>query len=413
MIVSKIQFANISIRGLSILLRFLLVFGVGKFYALDSLGVYGLFNTSVTILIFFFGFDFYNYFHRDLLRSSKEGQLVILSNSLIFYALSYIVFIPLTYLLFLTKTLSFSLILWFYLILILEHLSQEVYRLFIVLERQLFANFLLFIRSAAWVIIVVANWYLNNFQSLTLQIIWVSWSLGAGTSLLIGCLALVKKYNGINFKWTTDFGWIWQGAKISAKFLVGTLAYKIIEFSDRYFIKFYLSDESLGIYTLFYNFSNILQTVVFTLVIADIYPILIRLYEKKEIKEYCSVKNRFSKQVVLYSLAGGVIICVGILPLLSLMGRPELFEEFFTYSLLVGAVTILNLSFIPHYFLYAQRHDNVIMYCTLLGATVNVAGNVLLVPIMGLQGCAISAIVGYTTIWLSKYGSYRFIVQTA
>lgn len=394
---------NLFLRGLTIGLRFILVFGLAKYYSIYDLGVYGLFVTTTTLLIFFLGFDFYSYAHREILATPDRLQPDLIKNKIAFWGISYLIVGPLAGVIFLTGILPSSLIFWFYLILLFEHLAQELYRLFILLGQQVFANILLFIRMAAWVIIVLIYWIVNNFQNLDITIIWMLWSMGVISSVILGFHRLINHYKPFKLSPGIDWQWIKKGIVVSIPFLIGTLAFKVIEFSDRYFIDFFVGKEAVGVYTFYYNFANVLQTVVFTLVIAELYPKLIEYYQNGDSQLFAQASKKFSRQVTLISASSMVVVALCIIPAIEIIDKPEFYDDFAAYIVLIIAVTLLNISFIPHYLLYAKRKDKILMVTTLYGAGVNVLGNLILTRYFGLIGSAFSTLLSYLLMVILKY----------
>lgn len=394
---------NLGIRGITIVLRFLLIFGLGRYYSTEDLGVFGLLSTTITIVIFFLGFDFYAYAHREILAAGKKEQVKHIGSSLALFAITYIIVLPICLFIFFANILPIHLLVWFYVLAILEHISQELYRLFILFSQQLFANVLLFLRMAAWILPVLFYWLFNDFVDLQLEIIFSAWCVGLLVSVGLGIYRLKQHYASVSIDWQVDWQWIRRGIFVSAQFLVGTLAYKVIEFSDRYFLDYYLDKKSVGIYTFYYNFANTLQTLVFTLVIANLYPKLAEYYVtgKKDLFE--SYKQQFQKQVILISLIGSILVFFIIFPILYFVAKPEFYDSITTYAVLIVAVTLLNISFVPHYVLYAKGRDKAIMVTTLVCAGINIVFNLMLTQKYGLLGSASSTVLSYSFLLISKY----------
>lgn len=399
-----LHIANLGLRGITIALRFLFIIGLSKYYSTEDLGIYGLFTTTVTIVIFFLGFDFYAYAHREILKVDKYQQPNFLYNSLIFFLLTYVIVLPSCLFFFFFNILPLKYIVWFYLILVFEHLSQELFRLYVLFGNQVFANFLLFVRMSSWTIIVFAVWAANDLTELRLNYVFALWMLGSFISVGLGFIGILKRYGGgSKNSFYIDKKWIREGVPIAVKFLIGTLAYKLIEFSDRYFIDYFLDRKAVGVYTFYYNFANVLQTLVFTLVIAQLYPKMVEYFVKKDLFNYDLQKSKFKQQVIGTSLIGSVIVILIIYPAIYIVGKPEFYDNLDAYIVLIVAIVLLNISFIPHYILYTRKMDNEIMICTVFSALANLASNLVLTERFGLLGSAISTLFSYFLLTMSKY----------
>ena len=132
---------NLLFRSLAISGRFLVLIGIGRYLSETELGTYGLFYTSVILAIYVIGLDFYTFNTRELIAAEPAQRLPLLRDQMIFHLLAYLLIIPLLLPLFYYNMIPFRYMLWFYLILICEHLSQELFRIFTALSKSIFANF--------------------------------------------------------------------------------------------------------------------------------------------------------------------------------------------------------------------------------------------------------------------------------
>lgn len=378
------------------LAKFLLIIYIGKYLSVDELGEYGLFVTTITIAIYFLGLDFYTYNTREILAKEKNERLPLIRDQLIFHLLIYVIILPLLLTIFTLGIIDTAFILYFYLILVFEHLSQELYRLYTTLQKPIFANFLLFMRTGLWVYVVIAVWSLNVEKLMNLKTVWYGWTVGSFLSIIIGIMYLKKDYDFKSLTEKIDWLWIKNGVKISIPFFIGTLAYKVIEFSDRYMIDYYMTKADVGIYTFFGGIANTIFTITFTLVIMVYYPKLIESYQRN--KEYKTLAKPFFYKTLLVSLATSILIIIFIYPVLNYMGKEEYENSILVLWLLMSATIILNISLVPHNILYAMNRDIIIRDITLIGAIINIILNLILIKDYGLVGAAVSTIIAFIFI---------------
>ena len=385
------------------LAKFLLIIYIGKYLSVDELGEYGLFVTTITIAIYFLGLDFYTYNTREILAKEKSERLPLIRDQFIFHLFVYVIVLPLLLTVFTLGIIKTEFVLYFYLILIFEHLSQELYRLYTTLQKPIFANFLLFMRTGLWVYVVIALWSLNVDGLMNLKTVWYGWTIGSFISILIGIVYLKKDYDFKSLTEKIDWLWIKNGVKISIPFFIGTLAYKVIEFSDRYMIDYYMTKADVGIYTFFGGIANTINIVVFTLVIMIYYPILVKQYQNKKMDVFTKTLKIFSMKTITFSILSSIGILLLIGPVLNFMGKSEFQNNIEILWLLIIANIILNISFIPHYILYAAQKDIVIRNSTLLGAGINIVLNLILIKHFGIAGAAIATILSFTIIFILKF----------
>ena len=223
------QVLNLFLRGATILLKFLLSILVIKKLNIEEYGVFGLFQSTVIISTFILGFDFYNFTSREILKENAKPFSYYFMNQIAFHLFVYIFIIPLTYFVFISAVIDSNYLWLFVLILIPEHLSQELYRLLIILNKSVAATTILFLRSGGWVLLLYLLWT-QKILTVNVNSILLLWLFGAILSVLFGFkFVKLKKINKIDFKWML------KGIKIAFPFFIGTILYKIIEFSGNCF----------------------------------------------------------------------------------------------------------------------------------------------------------------------------------
>ena len=208
------QVINIFLRGTTVLLKFVLSVLVIKKLSIEEFGVFGLFQSTVIISTFILGFDFYNFTSREILKENAKSVSYYFINQLAFHLVVYVLIIPLTFFVFISGIIHSNYLWLFVLILISEHLSQELYRLLIILNKSVAATTLLFLRSGLWVFFLYFFWN-QNILTVNINSILLLWLLGAMSSTLLGFKFVnLNTINKINFKW------IIYGIKVSLPFFI-------------------------------------------------------------------------------------------------------------------------------------------------------------------------------------------------
>lgn len=385
------------------LAKFLLIVYIGKYLSIDALGEYGLFLTTITMSIYFLGLDFYTYSTREMLAKKEHDRLPMIRDQFIFHLLIYVLVLPLISIVFIAGIIRADFVVFFYLILVFEHLSQELYRLYITLKKPIFANFLFFIRTAVWIYVVLAIWNFRVRDMTNLTTVWYGWVAGSFLSIVIGVIYLHRRYDFKSLTEEIDWDWIKNGVKISIPFFIGTLAYKVIEFSDRYMIDYFMTISDVGVYTFFSGIANILNVFVFTTVIMVYYPTLVQQYQNKKYQLFKKSIKIFSFKIFTYSIAISIVIMILVWPLFDFIDKPNFNNNIEVLLFLLIANIILNISFVPHYILYAAQKDTVIRNSALTGAFLNILLNINLIDCFGVDGAAIATIISFLVILYLKY----------
>ena len=244
-----VRIFNIFLRGLSIVSRFVLIYTLAKLLEPDQLGVFGLILATVSFNVLVVGADFYTYSQRELLSCGPERRSFIIQHQLIAHVILYLVLIPLQILLFVFDLLPIRFFIWFFALLIVEHVAQELNRLLVVLHRQIAASWVLFLRTGVWVWgILPLMWFIPGYNRI--ETVFMGWFIGGIIAIAIGIFT-VKKEVLIWKKWPLDKVWIKKGFHVGAGFLLATICFKALLTLDRYVVE-YLTDTSvLGVYVFY------------------------------------------------------------------------------------------------------------------------------------------------------------------
>jgi len=393
---------NIFLRTITLASKFILMMFMAKYLMPEDIGIYGLMTVTLGLTIYILGMDFYVFNTREILKGNEEDKGIFIRDQLIFHGILYVIILPLISTVFFIGILPWRYIGWFYVLLICEHLAQEAYRLLTTLSRPVLANLILFLRSGIWIYGFVGfAFFFENARNI--KYIWLGWSLGAILSIII--TVLVLKRNVIwNKPSRVPINWLWikKGVITSLPFFGGTLAFKLMEYADRYFIKFYHGEEMVGIYTFYFSFANVVQVFIFSGVIMILYPKIVYAYQQGDLVEYKMLMSKMSKNSIIVGIVLSIFAGIFILPLLMIIKKSIYLEYVSTYWVLLLAIFANILSQIPHYALFVRNKDKAILVSAVLALIVSISVNYKLVPLYGVLGASISNFVSMTSILIIK-----------
>ena len=393
--------ANLGIRGATLIGKFLLVYFLADQLTVEQNGVWGIFTTSIALSLYVVGLDFYTYSSRRILDFKEEDRSPMLRDQLVFYFISYLVLFPILGLLFVFNVIDIKFAIFFYAILIFEHLAQEAYRTFVVFSKPIIANIILFLRTGSWAYLILILWTAGVDELKSLRWLYLFWMCGGIAALAVSLYFLAKfKFKSVKHI-PIDWKWIKQGIKVSLLFFIGTVGYKIIEFADRYFIDYYHTKEEVGVYTFYANMCNIVETFVHTAVIIIFSPRLIETFHKSNY-DYRKTLAQFAKQVVIYTIIIGVALAILIIPLLKSLETDEYIRDYNAFVVLVLSKMVLNFSLIFHYILYVRKNDFPIIKATIIACVINILLNFILIPSMSIMGAALATLTSFLIVMLMK-----------
>lgn len=350
---------NMGLRGSTLIAKFILIFFLARLLEPQAVGLYGLLIATIAYCLFLVGFDFYTYSTRDLLKHDKEiwGQLFKSQGA--FFGLTYLIVLPLTLFLFVFDLLPWAVVLWFLVLLVLEHISQELNRLLVVLSAQLIASLVLFLRSGAWCLLAIGLMFWKpEYQHLnTVLAFWVGGNLLA---IALGVWHCSKLRVG-GWHLAIDWDWIRKGLKVAIPLLIGTLALRGIYTLDRYWFEALVSREVLGAYVLFIGMCNALMAFLDAGVFMYSYPALIRKYNASDQAGFkLEMKRLWWLTVALSAIFVGVSVLA--LPwILRWLNHPVYVENQALFWWLLASTVMYALGAVPQYGLYAQNKDKPIV----------------------------------------------------
>ncbi|MFP2997924.1 polysaccharide biosynthesis C-terminal domain-containing protein [Spongiivirga sp. MCCC 1A20706] len=398
----KKGFYNIFFRGITLLSKFVFIVFLGK-YSIDevNLGVFGIISTSLALLIYLLGFDFYVFNTREIIVAKKDYFSKI-RDQLFFHVFAYILIIPVAlFFIFKMNFVPIEFLIVFSLLIFSEHIGQELYRLFTTFERSVVANIMLLIRSGIWVWYVLIDFFLFK-NEVDLQKYILIWALFSWGSLILFIFLLINHIGTENIKLRKpDFEWITKGAKAASVFFIGSVSFQIIQFSDRYMIDYFFGKKLVGVYTAYAQFTNAIEVFTFSAITMVMYPKLISKFSNRY--EYKRLKSLFSKQLVGASLILILIVLIVAPIVFQFLGKDSIISELHTFYILLIGIFFLIISNVFHYDLYVKRKDFQILKVAVIAMLVNVSLNLILIPRLNIFGAALATLASFLIIFILKF----------
>lgn len=356
---------NVGLRGVTMVGRFLLIIFLAKYLEPSNVGLYSLLAVTVGYALFLLGFDFYIFTTREIIKLNAVEWGGVLKDQAALSLVLYAIFLPFLSSIFLFNILPWRLVGWFYAILILEHLNQEMSRLLIAVSEPITASWMLFFRTGIWAIVVAYLMYVLP-DTRRLEYVMGGWVVGGFAAMAIGVYQF-HKLNISGWRKQVDWGWIGLGLSVAGPFLLATLAVRALFTVDRYWFEFLAGIELLGVYALFIGICNALLAFLEAGVFAFLYPSLIRYFQENDAEKFRSCLIKMLAQTI--GLVGLFALCAIFLirPLLCWIGKPIYLDQLELFYWVLLAAIIYGVSMVPHYALYAQKLDKQIIFSHMAG----------------------------------------------
>lgn len=358
---------NICLRGVTLVSKLLLIIFLAKFLQPEELGLYGLIVATIAYAIYPLGFDFYTFNTRELLKHDAKERGRLLKDQGVLHLILYLVVLPLLLLVFEFDLLPWHLASLFFALLVLEHLNQELMRFLIVVSRQLTASVMLFLRSGAWAL-CITTWMFIDSDLRHIEAVLTAWLLGSCGAIVVAAFTLIRMKMG---GWCGEIDWRWliKGLRIAIPFLIATLAIRGIFTLDRYWFEALQGLEVLGAYVLFFGIANALMSFMDAGVFSFSYPNLMSAYNVRNATAFRIGMRKLLLQTLILS---GLFVTVALLliqPLLIMLNKSFYLQQLHLFPWLLVAMLLYVIGMVPHFGLYAQRHDKPIIYSHIVAFT--------------------------------------------
>ncbi len=402
------RITNTILRGFSLISKLVLVVYLAKFFTLEDLGTYSIIFYTINFLTYLLGFEYFNYSGRQISQAKNQRERIIHLSSHFSFILSIIWIVPFIYFIGFIDELVSEYIWYLLMLLVLEFLSNEIFRVLIFLEKQIVASMILFIRSALWVYIFIFFNYFSLVES-RLTILFIFWIFSVTFSIALGIYILQSlglQFKDINFGFS--FRRISSALRFSGYFFISALSVKLIFTVDKYFLKHYETMDVVGIYSFFLSICASLTTIFEASTISLYIPKLL-LNWKMDRTKFLIIKRDFRRQIVMLSISSFFLYVILIFPLLYFIGKESYLSSIGIYFVLLALFIIINIGMLAHVDLYINQKEKLIAKSSVIGLVLFLIMCFVFIPSYGVNGLCFALLIGtLTSVFIKfKYASSK------
>ncbi len=209
---------------------------------------------------------------------------------------------------------------------------------------------------------------------------------------ICGNLGNYVKFKGLNRRLSSTM------IRFSIPLMPTSLLWWVVNVSDRYFVKYMISDAANGLYAAAYKVPTILTLVA---------TIFLDAWQISAVTEYKSKERNIFYSNVFKTFCGGVFIVGSGLILTAKLVTKILLDSSYYDSwqyipvLIFATVFISFVTFLGNIYL-AQKRNVATLTTTLAGAILNLVLNYFLIKHMGAQGAAVATCISYMVVFLIR-----------
>lgn len=407
--ISFVQVGNLAIRLTTMSLKFFLSLYLAKTISPSEFGLYGVLVGTVSYYLIFLGMEFYAFSTREIARSGYTKWGAVLVNHFLLIFVVYIFIFPLCWLPINYGVIPAAYAGVFLILLAVEHINQELYRVAIAMRFPVRASVALFVRQAIWIAPLVVTMEFDPLAR-NLDYVLLYWSIGSGCALVFSvfCIFQLRFFEGLDLKRSVDCSWMWVGIKVAAPLLLGSLAVRGFYVFDRYWIEAHWGLEVVAIYVLFIGVCNVILSVSDSLIFSVLYPELVMHGAMNREESYKRLVKKMFIQVTVVVCVMDLFLLGMIGPMLGWLGRAVYMDNMNIFYWILLSFNIWVLGLIPHYVLYSKSHDKFIWCSHLSGFFLFVALCATLKDFLGISTVAISFCCSFVFVLVWKmYGAIR------
>lgn len=358
------KYLSVVLRLLSGLSKLGLIILLIKYLDSSEYSVFVLIVATVGYGIYPLGMEFYNYSNREAVGSNLRRQSELLSNHAFVILCGYIIFMPLFYVIFEKGLLPKSIILEFYIILILEHLSQELYRILVALSKTTESAISLFIRQGSWVILLAIG-FSEGWLDAKIETVLIFWMAGALVSFVYASLYLMSIIKRVSV-YSIDIKGVIEGLKISWPFLVACIGANGVLVIDKYFIEMTAGAEYLMAYSYYLALSFGLLLIVDAAIVVYLYPRMVQSWKLKNITMLRDLSKQMRVRIIGVSILFSMPLYFLSGPLLNTLGKGAIgqYKQILIYT--ISYVVLSAVTLVPHFGLFALKADRWITYTSFI-----------------------------------------------
>lgn len=407
---TALRIINIGLRGGTLASKLLFLLFIAKYFPPGDLGTYGLIVVTIAYATYLFGFEFYTFSSREIIKSKATERFEKIKNQIAFHTILYISAAPFLLLLFKLDLLPWGFAIYFFPLVIIEHLNQEIMRLLIALQHQIASSIALFIRQGLWPLLTIT---LMTFSPKTqkLEYILCAWLISSFLALIISArnlikVAPIKKGKPRN----TDRTWIKKGLKKSVPFFLASLSISLITTADRYWFNALQGADNLGAYVFYSSIAASALTFMDAGIFSFLYPKLLVFYATKNHKQFSATIKKMLIQVIASSVILALSVYLFSEWFFSKIGNEVYKTQIKIFYILVIMTILQALSQVPHYGLYAKGQDKNILIPSVISVPLFFICGYTLSIYTPLYSVPISLCIAYGFILIHKTISYRLLL---
>lgn len=391
---------SIFLRLLGAISKFFLFIYLAK-NSTETLGILGVVIAVVAIGVQFVGAEIYNINSREIASASSKKISALINAQLKLHLLFYLVAIPLLSIFFYYQFIQWELFFWVALLLVSEHLSQELMRLLIFIFRPVISTFILFVRNGLWVLVFILFIEVTQVE-ITPALILKFWAFFSVLAVLIGVVSIRDYLIDSSDESIFKPMWIKEVLFKASPFMIAVICFTVMQHVDRFVLDKLTSNSELSVYFFFLSLASSIYLMVSFSVGIFYHPLAVRTFQEKNYLEYQEIKKVFIRKSIIFGSFWVLVAIFGLHPLLIFIDKREYFEYESIFYICVVTNIVLIFSDFSNLELYVRGLDIDIMWTTVFGLIFATVIQIAFVWQWGVIGAAMGGFLSAVFHWYMR-----------
>jgi O-antigen/teichoic acid export membrane protein len=216
--------------------------------------------------------------------------------------------------------------------------------------------------------------------------------------LIPGIYAILIKDVGLGLP---KFSTLSPHLKFGIPLIPAALSTTILTFGDRYVIGFMMNSAAVGVYSVAYNLGGLVLFLLSPITMALLAP-LSKAYDKgmtKEVNTYLKYSLRY---FLMFSIPAAIGLSVVAMPTIKSLTTSEFLMGAMGVTAIIAASNVFyGLYLIASRALFLMKKSTWLAILLFSFAALNIILNIILLPLLGLIGAALSTLVSFILLLLS------------
>ncbi|MEM2916595.1 MAG: polysaccharide biosynthesis C-terminal domain-containing protein [Candidatus Woesearchaeota archaeon] len=256
-------------------------------------------------------------------------------------------------------------------------------------------NLVFLMSQALWVLLLLGAFAITRAISLLSVMIW--WFVGVLITLLVCGVLMRREFRHVAEKGTWQPKVIIESLLFSIPLLAFITGSWAIEIGNRYLLNGMLGSEAVGLFTLVYSLLGVIASFG-NVVSQTFFPYIAAAWnQKKDHRVYLNAAVKYSLIIIIPAITGFLALRNEIITLVS--GEQYLEAANIIPWLLLYPI-LASLNYIIYQIVLLRRRTFLIGATYGIGAVINIALNILLIPKFSMTGSAIATVASYGFVFL-------------